>query len=116
MKSSEIKSCELSLNDIDLSLRLANHIYEHEFDEFWTITLRTRENLTELLEILEFAKNSLEDSAGFAQLNLEPNQYRTFSRALWYTSNFEDFFDEIFTEEEFIQIDELDDAVDKLTQ
>lgn len=114
MNSKKIIYCELSLNELELSVRIIKAILDFEYDEFWCITMCTREDLTTIIDILQSARNKLNENGALAQLKFEYTPYMTFTRALGYTWNFEDFFEHIFSEDEFDEIDELNDKVRRL--
>ncbi|UZE95326.1 hypothetical protein [Alkalimarinus alittae] len=114
MNSKNAIYCELSLNELDLSVRIIKAILNFEYDEFWCITMCTREELTMIIGIFQLAKNKLNENGDLAQIKLEFAQYMIFTRALGYVWNFEDFFEHIFNELEFDEIDKLNEKVRRL--
>lgn len=114
MNSKSAIYCELSLNELDLSVRIIKAILNFEYDEFWCITMCTREELTMIIDIFQSARNKLNENSESAQLKLKYAQYMNFTRALGYVWNFDDFFEQIFNEIEFDEIDKLNEKVLRL--
>lgn len=74
----------------------------------------TREELTMIIDIFQSARNKLNENSESAQLKLKYAQYMNFTRALGYVWNFDDFFEQIFNEIEFDEIDKLNEKVLRL--
>ena len=95
---------ELSFRELELCVRLTQHIHNVEHEEFWCITQHTQQALTSLLEVFDVATNQLDRSSKPARLSFSSPQHSILRDVFWYACNFDDFFEDVVDEAEFEEV------------